>query len=34
MAQPDRVFTPAIDAVARCARRENWAHAVRQALTQ
>ncbi len=34
MAQPDRVFTPAIDAAARSVRRENWAHAVRQALTQ
>jgi glycerol kinase len=34
MAQPDRIFTPAIDATARAARRARWAHAVRQALAE
>jgi len=33
MAQPDRVFMPAIAVAARATRRANWAHAVRQALT-
>ena len=33
MAQPDRIFSPAIDAPTRAARRAGWAHAVRQALT-
>ena len=34
MAQLDRVFVPAIDAATRATRRENWAHAVRQALVR
>jgi glycerol kinase len=34
MAQPDRVFTPAIDAAARATRRARWAHAIRQALAE
>jgi len=34
MAQPDRVFAPVIAAAARGQRRADWAHAVRQALTQ
>ena len=34
MAQPDRVFAPVIAAAARGQRRADWAHTVRQALTQ